>query len=151
MPFDPVHGDTDREWVESIARGGACIVARIRKVIGPVDYLEGMTLGGRAYCDWWCAATFRACQREMTEGPTPLSEEPFEWPEWEQLDVPLNATLKDVRDHYEDRDDITKLSDSELNARLAEVHRDIAASDERMAELKATGPPQRGPQRRRHT
>jgi hypothetical protein len=117
-----------RKWSEMTLRGDACQIARIERKIGPLEYLPGMDYRARALADWM-AGTFYRIERSLAIGAgiDPDEATADYPPEWATLEGPEFQTLGTLIAHRAaEEEDLTKLTDEELEERIAEARREMA-------------------------
>jgi hypothetical protein len=87
IPVHPDPGEMTADWLEDSARAGACTIARLRRIIGPVEYLPNMRERAKTNCDLFCGAMFNLDKRGVfLPDRDPGSE--FQWPEWKRFATP---------------------------------------------------------------
>jgi hypothetical protein len=75
---------SDREAAvdRNLAFGHCCLLARVQRRIGPLDYLANMSPGAMAYCDRFCGTLWSMDADPHLAAGRPAGEPP-EFPEWE--------------------------------------------------------------------
>jgi hypothetical protein len=103
----------------------------MERKIGPLEYLPGMDFRARALADWM-AGTFYRIERSLAVGAgVDPDEATADYPaEWAALEGPEYATIGTLIAHRAaEKEDLTKLTDEELEERLAEARRELAEAE----------------------